>query len=281
VFTNLIPASAPFDPTYELLPEYLRLNAFAILDDFQDVKTPLDALDFLNKTGPLSLMDSQITWSYFQKWQRFAYLVQEHESLATTMRTGDSNEEHLRVLSALAGDDQEAFFEGSAVPPLPQTKVNLAQWMKDKNFVESIENSKRIIAEDRSKVCMWFRAPPDEACQVRWIPKNEDNCKEFEPLLDQGALIEFLLPQEAMRPILTISPSFTLEAIAAAIFADRIDGVEYRACEVCSDLFKVGTRREKKYCSRERCKNTAHQRRMRANRANAKIREKELTKKEA
>jgi hypothetical protein len=61
-------------------------------------------------------------------------------------------------------------------------------------------------------------------------------------------------------------PVCTLEAIAAAIYVRRIGGVEYRACEVCSDLFEVGTRGEKKYCSRERCKNTAHQRRMRANR---------------
>ena len=82
-------------------------------------------------------------------------------------------------------------------------------------------------------------------------------------------MIEFLLPQDAMRPVLFIRATNTLEAIAAAIYADRIEGIEYRACEVCSDLFEVGTRDEKKYCSRERCKNTAHQRRMRANRAKA------------
>jgi hypothetical protein len=89
------------------------------------------------------------------------------------------------------------------------------------------------------------------------------------PLVDQGAMAEFLLPQETMRPILFIQPLNTLQAIAAAIYADRIPGVKCRVCDVCSELFEVGSRGEKKYCSRERCKNTAHQRRMRASRANA------------
>src|SRR6185437_11562365 len=99
--------------------------------------------------------------------------------------------------------------------------------------------------------------------------KSGEDCQMIDPLIDKGAIAEFLLPQEAMRPVLFIRPTNTLEGIASAIYADRIMGVEYRACEVCSELFEVGSRGEKKYCSRERCKNTAHQRRMRANRAKA------------
>ena len=256
-------------PNFVLEKQSSLLNASAILDDFQNAKTPLEVLDFLNKTGRFSMLDSRLTWSYFKRWQRFAYLVQEHDLLATEMKSGKWSGEYGEVIGALNGNHQSTFFDGSEVQETTEGAASLARWMLDPKNAELAREDLRILTEERAKLCSWFRQPPDDACSIEWIPKRAEDCEFVDPLVANGAMIEFLLPQEAMRPVMFIRAAFTLEAIAAAIYADRIEGIEYRACEVCSDLFEVGTRGEKKYCSRERCKNTAHQRRMRASRANA------------
>jgi hypothetical protein len=280
VFDSTIPASEEYDPDFATQMKSSFLNAHAILDDFQKAKTPLEVLDFLNKTGQFSLMDLRVTWSYFKRWQRFAYLVQEHDLLAVEMKRGSCSGELGEVLKCLSGDTMSTFFDGTELQPTAEHAERIAQWRLDPKFVESVREGRRIESEERAKLCSWFRQPPDDAHSIEWIPKNAEDNVIVDPLVDNGAMIEFLLPRDAMRPVLFITARSTLEAIAAAIYADRIEGIEYRACEVCSDLFEVGTRGEKKYCSRERCKNTAHQRRMRANRAKAKKRESEMTESE-
>ncbi len=255
--------------SFALERESSFLNASAILDDFQDAKTPLEVLDFLNKTGRFSMFDIRMRWTYFKRWQRFAYLVQEHDLLAAEMKSGSWSGECGEVLRALDGEQQSTFFDGSGLHEAAERAADVARWMLDPEYAKSFREDLLILTEERAKLCSWFRQPPDDACSIEWIPKRAEDCETIDPLVAKGAMIEFLLPQDAMRPVLFIRATNTLEAIAAAIYADRIEGIEYRACEVCSDLFEVGTRDEKKYCSRERCKNTAHQRRMRANRAKA------------
>jgi hypothetical protein len=256
-------------PSFALEMKSSFLNASAILDDFQDAKTPLDVLAFLNKTGRFSLLDSRVTWSYFKRWQRFAYLVQEHDLLAAEMKSGSWSGECGDVLRALNGDSKNTFFDGFELQTVAEGTANLARWLLNPLYAGQSPEDLQILIEERAKLCSWFRQPPDDSYSIEWIPKRAEDRETIDPQVAKGAMIEFLLPQEAMRPVLLIRASYTLEAIAAAIYADRIEGIEYRACEVCSDLFEVGTRDEKKYCSRERCKNTAHQRRMRANRAKA------------
>jgi len=256
-------------PSFVLEKTSSFLNASAILDDLQDAKTPLEVLAFLNKTGRFSLFDFRMTWSYFKRWKRFAYLVQEHDLLAAVVKSCSWSGECGEVLKSLSGDSPSTFFEGTELQPTAEGAEGLARWLLDPKNAERAQEDLRGLAEERAKLCLWFRQPPDDACSIEWIPKTEEDCETVGPLVANGALIEFLVPQKDMRPVLFIRATNTLEAIAAAIYADRIEGIEYRACEVCSDLFEVGTRGEKKYCSRERCKNTAHQRRMRASRANA------------
>jgi hypothetical protein len=257
--------------SYEPRWRYSYLNADAILDKFQTAKTPTEALDFLNQTGRFSLLGEEFSWSYFKRWQRFAYLVQEHDMLASSMLSGNHDGETGEALKALAGNRGSAFFDGTELKPVgtPAQLEERALWLLDSENSETISKQSTRMAAALFNTCRWFRQPPDGACSIEWVPKNDPDAHTISPLVDQGAMAEFLLPQQAMRPILFIQPSNTLQAIAAVIYADRISGVEYRACEVCSNLFEVGTRGEKKYCSRERCKNTAHQRRMRANRAKA------------
>lgn len=260
---------------WEMLPR----NAFAIRDEFQKVKTPTDALDFLSNTGVFSPLDYTITWSEFQRWQRFAYLVQEHSQLASAMKQSlsDQSRERLSVgselqeaLKALTGIYPSAFFDGTEIPQTPAMADFNARAMQDPEVANAIREGKRLMIEQRHDLESWFRQPPGNAWSIQWVPKSEqDEEAVIRKLQAGGAMIEFLLPRAALRPLLLIRPRFTLEAIAAAIFADNSNGVEYRACDACSALFKIGAHKDKKYCDEKRCKNTAHQRRMRANRAKA------------
>ena len=78
---------------------------------------PLTALDFLNRTGQFSVLYITFTMSYFKRWQRFAYLVQEDDLLASAFKDGQSTGECGEALKALSGEVQSKFFEGTEVRP--------------------------------------------------------------------------------------------------------------------------------------------------------------------
>jgi hypothetical protein len=247
--------------------EEVRQNAFAIRDEFLRLKTPSEAFDFLSKTGQFSPVHYTLSWIELQKWQRFAHLVQEHAQLARAMDQGLLTGECAEVLKALTGIYDSSFFD------LPESETDLSDrlWFEEQvkrnpELTGFAEEGKRKNAERRRQLWKWFRRPAGKACSIEWIPKNpQPNDGElFRKLQVGGTMIEFLLPREELRPVFLIRPAYMLEAIAASIFADRANGIEYRSCECCLELFPLGSHKNKLYCNQERCKNTAHQRRKRA-----------------
>jgi hypothetical protein len=131
----------------------------------------------------------------------------------------------------------------------------------------SLQKGERAKILRRRELWNWFRQPTGKARSIEWIPKSahSEDGELISKLQAGGAMIEYLVPRDRLQPIFLIRPAYTLEAIAASVFADRANGVEYRSCECCKELFPVGSRKTKLYCNKERCKNTAHQRRKRAN----------------
>jgi hypothetical protein len=237
------------------------LNAYAVRDEFLKVKEWSGALEFLGSTGIFSPLGDTLTWSEFQRWQRFVYLVQEHNELATAMQSGWRAGEHSEILKALTGNYPSSFFD---FPPMPESELE-ARWRAEPEMGPMIQEAESHLERKRRELWAWFREPPGAACSIEWVPHRvEDKQAIWHKLQAGGAMIEFLLPQSTLQPVLLIRPSNTLEAIAAVIYGDRIHGVEYRACEVCKNLFKLRAHKDKKYCDRESCKNTAHQRRRRA-----------------
>lgn len=76
-------------------------------------------------------------------------------------------------------------------------------------------------------------------------------------------MIEFLRPRDQLQQVFLIEPRATIQAIAAAIYADWITGVDYKKCPVCRDPFEVNKARPwQEYCS-AKCKGTARMRRYR------------------
>lgn len=238
------------------------LNAYAVRDEFLRVKEWSGALEFLGSTGIFSPLGDTLTWGEFQKWQRFVYLVQEHNELAAAMQSGKWGGEYGEMLKALTGNYPSSFFDSPSLPESAQE----ARWRADPKLGPMIQEGMAHQERKRRELWMWFREPPGAACSIQWVPKRaEDKKAVWRKLQAGGAMIEFLLPQNALQPVLLIRPSNTLQAMAAAIYGDRINGVEYRACEMCKALFKLGAHMEKKYCDRERCKNRAHQKNRRVN----------------
>ncbi len=245
-------------------------NVYAIRDEFLRIKKPEQAPEFLRKTGRFSPLSNTITWSEFEKWRRFAFLVQEHEQLASAMKEAQLNGECAEVLKALNGDSifHSSFFD---VPDTGAGAEFDAHKRKHPEIVAGIQKGKRIQEDRRRELWAWFRHPPGS---IEWIPNSmraeqrvmrflKDSRKHGRP---GPWMIEFLLPKEDLKPMILIQPAYTLQAIGAAIYADRIQGVEYRPCDSCGELIKIGVHSSKRYCDSSRpCKATAHKERQREN----------------
>jgi hypothetical protein len=254
-------------------------NAHAIRDAFLRVKTPIEALGFLSDTGEFSPLSNTITWSNFLKWQRIAYLVQEHEQLASALAIANWNSECGEVLKALMGSHEGSFFESSGFTqtlPIEDTPEH-----RQKEY--SNAKLQRIQELRWRKLWSWFLNPPHS---TEWIPNSQeakqkllkmwndertgllfflDANLDVSPGARGGALIEFLLPKEERQKVILVRPNYTLQAIAAAIFADKANGVGYKKCgwEKCNELIRIGLHKDKLYCG-DRCKGNAHQKRKRA-----------------
>ena len=241
------------------------LNAHAVRDEFLSVKNWSAAYDFLSIAGRFSPLSDTITWSEFQRWQDFARLVLEHGQLALAMQESRVSGELGEALKALTGLYPSSFFDVQDEPVSDEDD----EWLKRETFrnpeiVPMIQEGQRLEKRMRRELWIWFRQPPGHACSIQWFPKLKEDADAVLPKLRTGgAMIEFLLPREALRPALVIRPSYTLQAIAAAIYADHSNGIEYRTCEFCQRLFPVGTQKTKKFCSQTKCKNAAHSRKVR------------------
>ena len=287
-------------------------NPYAIRDEFFKVGTVGQAVEFLQKTGVFSPLRQRLTWTEFQKWQRFARLVQEHNDLANAMRSNSWSGDCGEVLKALTGIYPCAFFDGCEdslyvnVEPFraPSTDPEASRRLEEAaramheapNHEEWLSAHKREVPElqvqeagekwerekmqDRRALWQWFIKPP---VSIEWQTiDNESTQKimsqridtetgvaipipEESPLLRGGAMIEFLLPQDQLRPVLVIQPRCTLQAIAAVIYAERVRGISYRKCDWCGDLFRIGKHKNKQYCEPPKpCKGNAHKQRQRA-----------------
>jgi hypothetical protein len=133
--------------------------------------------------------------------------------------------------------------------------------------------------QKRRDLWRWFIKPP---VRIVWGPIDEeaaDKVMEFYvdaatglviPMLEDsalrrsGGLMEFFLPRNQLVPRLIIQPRYTLEAIAAAIYTERIHGITSRKCDWCGELFKVERHKDKRYCDATPCKGNARKERYRA-----------------
>lgn len=185
--------------------------------------------------------------------------------LAAAMNDAMWTGECAEVLKALTGFYPSSFFDGPEIPQTPQETESEARLLREHpEMVHAIERGRELLEKERRQLWTWFRQPP---CSIEWMPTSQLASQSVIQKLEAGgAMIEFLLPQEQLQPLLLFKPKTTLQAIAAAIYAERIRGVKYGTCDQCGELFKIGPWSNKRYCDSPRpCKETAKKARQREN----------------
>ncbi len=248
----------------------LPRNVHAIRDEFLRIKPGdvIGALDFLSNTGLFSPLHREITLCEFQRWQQFARLVQEHNQLAAATNEAQRSGECTEVLRALTGESifPSSFFDGCEIPQTPAMIETNARMMLDPEVRSAVEEGRRFQERKRRELWRWFHQPP---CSIEWIPNNKEaEQKAMRHLQDRGFgpwMTDFLFPKQELRPVILIKPAYTLQAIAAAIYADRIRGVEWRKCawEKCPETFRVGSRKNQRFCIGKPCRENARSERKR------------------
>jgi hypothetical protein len=197
-------------------------------------------------------------------------------------RNNKANEDptaELRRLEKLSRNFQEAKNHREFLKAQEQEKQEQASH-------DAMQRYERDKEQDRRDLWRWFVKPP---VSIGWQPIDEKATQEVvkhhidsatglsipiaeeSPLLRGGAMIEFLLPQGQLAPVLVIQPEHALQAIAGAIYAERIQGISYRKCDWCGDLFRIDRHKNKLYCDPPRpCKGNAQKQRQRAKQRNQK-----------
>jgi hypothetical protein len=254
--------------------EQESLDAYAIRDEFFNVKTERQALDFLRATGGFLPYRDEISWQTFRLWQRLAELVRERDTLAVahreTMlaRPPHPKAELDQVLRLLTGIYPHEYFGPPHVVPESTLEMlrRAAQVSGEKpeRALDSLREGEKWGRERQRELESWFDAPPPEAYSIEFFPREHDPAR-LSQLNHGGALMGLLFSPEELRPILVIRPRCTLEAIAAAIYAERIAGVRAGKCEGCGEWFEIGSQKNKAYCDDPRCKAKVKKRNQRNN----------------
>jgi hypothetical protein len=242
------------------------LDAFKLRSEFEDVKTPEQALEFLERAGRFTPLDDAITWSEFQKWQRLTRLVREHEPLVTALKKGKKYGEKMQAVAAMGGRYDSLFFgaESRSIQDLtPQ----------DAATIQAIKRGRAIEREQKRILRSWFGRPPGDALKIELLPIKIDKrvvkaVNERGPTVatrEGGVMWDLLLPPAKLQPAVLIESRFAIQAIASTIYADRMLGFEFRSCgySKCNRLFKLGSQKTQMYCG-DRCKETVKKSRQRA-----------------
>lgn len=269
---HIFDVKVPFADDYEKKP----VNAFALRDKFLCAQGWNVAFDFLRVMGPFSPVSDRITLKEFERWQEFTKLIlvkEKREALSSALRDGNRSGESAEVLTALTGLYPSSFFDGVGIREASEDAASTwepahltpeeAARIKQSEIEYEQRRVKRLKA-----LCAWFRRPPENACSIRWVPKGPEEWKEALELLKAGRVLldadarpgfEFSLPRTALMPVLVIEAQCSLQAIAASIYADYWNGVEYKKCPECGIVFRLGAGKrvgrwqEREHCS-DKCK---------------------------
>jgi hypothetical protein len=205
--------------------------AGVVRDAMFAVKTPLDALRFLEATG-FFLQESgprddagfkdNLTWSDFQQWQKLLRFISQHGFVS--------------IIDSSQWEDYEKPWtiypwRGGRAPALSQELESI--------IISAPETTKEYLCGDPT------------------IKMRRD---------ERIAEMEKRKPKLEM----SIVPFGTVEAILACLFIDQQVGIEYKLClrDKCENLFISNDKRRKQYCS-QACAHHASVTRDRINKASA------------
>ncbi|WP_158789029.1 hypothetical protein [Granulicella sp. L46] len=246
-------------------------DAYNVRDEFLKVTTERQALDFLRENGEFLPYDQQISWTDFKRWQRCAEMVIERDTLSSASKAifagrpkndTDPTDELKQLLLMLTGIYPHTYFGDSAPPPSQHDLEQLRRVtgitsetprQAAEKYQETLAQMKKGAAirhQRQQELEHWFYAPPPSAYSIEFVPKKPN--PDLERNMQRGgALLDYLIDQEELLPVLVIYARCALEAIAAAIYAERVAGVRVGKCPACDKLFEIEAHKEKTFCNRQ------------------------------
>jgi hypothetical protein len=250
------------------------IDAYAVRDEFFKVTTESEALAFLRKNGAFLPMGDDISWQTFRRWQRLAELVRERDTLSAAHRESmaalrpHSSTELDEILRLLTGIYDHEYF---GLPKPPPSDEIIAQWNrateilggKPGNAHAKFRDAQTYARNRQRELELWFKAPPAEHYSIEFKPRVEDS-KLLKKLGRGGAMIDLMLSPKQLQPVLVIRPRCAIEAIAAAIYAERVAGNDFGKCVGCGEWFEIGSQKTKTFCRDSRCSERTRKARQRA-----------------
>jgi hypothetical protein len=239
------------------------LDAFEILDEFFNVKTERQALDFLRANGDFLPFGGEISWSAFQLWQRLAQLVRERNTLSAAHRDtmlachphpSKEFDEILRLLTGIY--PHEYFGPQQVIPESDLENVRRAAEIFGQRpdvAIRELREGEESIRRRQRNLETWFSGPPPDAYSIQFALRVYDP-ERMRDLERGGAMIGLLFFPEELKPILVIHARCAIHAIAGAIYAERIAGVHAGKCKGCGEWFEIGSHKSKLYCENRRCR---------------------------
>jgi len=203
-----------------------NLDPFAVRDAFVAVKDIPSALRFLSEAGIFWRFEV-ILWSQFQEWQQFFYWLRQSYEKAIRSPEG------ARAWRTADGWKNEFFTELPRFPPEAELEIG-------PKAMHKIEVADRQRLLDLRRFALRPHRAAGDCVSIQWHQVDDKTFKLCPPIKR--------FKGKDQKPFLSIEAHDVVEAIAATIYADRCDGLEYDACKKCGKLFKVQSNHGQEFC---------------------------------
>lgn len=272
----------------QVIHEPIRLDPYAVMEAFECVQSQEELLSYLNEAGMFWSLGS-LTWTQFLEWQRFVQCVRDPNFPENCLM------------------DKYAAEALSAVNGFPNTCFPASAWKDDwvtrrereraaeRGEADPFAFSKKFHEEEIRRQAMCFRKPSPKMFENHFlVPKKmlptdaemreraephtsmsgkqrvQQTEKKLQTLSKLNWFAESYIAEYGLKPAIVVRAGWILDAIAAAIWANRYSGIKYARCEGCQRLFNKESEHGRKYCSGT-CKNVVTQREWRKRKRDEKL----------
>ena len=239
--------------------ETTNLDPYEIRDAFETVDSAQEAVRFLSESGRLWPFE-QVLWSQFREWQAFFGWLRLKPAEARKSPEGKRAWDTAAGLGNSFFAQTDAEFTRSRFPEDAIEQMGAERWRE--NLIQDLDtlySLRRFTLHperlnEGSQVSLGWYDPKLKHAQENWKARRKASVK--------GAVFEPFMRIEALN---------VLEAVAATIYADRVNGTKNGKCKHCGRLFKVESDHEQAFCpppphlKSSPCKNAYFQRERRSN----------------
>lgn len=243
-----------------------QLDPYKVREAFTSAKTEQQIRSFLSAAGDFWPF-GHISMTEFTEWQELIHLIRREDFIQLAAGDERARDAYLTIhnftvpnsapRSFFTATDQQAQEEEARI--LGNMQAGPREEMK-----RAFDESRKWSRQRRRELFQYITQPQ---ASVVLVPTPEIEC-----LIEKGEHKPvWPMPYSETMPTIVFTPTNVLEAIAATIAADRLQGIRHRACasEDCRNLIPISKgSRERFYCEGKMCKARARlQRRAEADHA--------------